>query len=213
MVTITENWLTPSGDLGFNGRANAQKILIWSGDMPGHVSGDESGETPAGYYPTLDATIAALTDQWIMVFALNSAGENAGLDVLYRGHHQASEITAATGGMLFNSIGSGGSWIEDPIVEAITCISLDKDDDLDDENPSDCREPGQELTYTLYYANDDDETLQNAFIIDWLPRMCVIQRATGRSAMTRTRAAHRIVSARPGVRWSHPQLCVGAWID
>ena len=168
MVTITENWLTPSGDLGFNGRANAQKILIWSGDMPGHVSGDESGETPAGYYPTLDATIAALTDQWIMVFALNSAGENAGLDVLYRGHHQASEITAATGGMLFNSIGSGGSWIEDPIVEAITCVSLDKDDDLDDENPSDCREPGQELTYTLYYANDHDETLENAFIIDWL---------------------------------------------
>ncbi|HRT51254.1 MAG TPA: VWA domain-containing protein [Anaerohalosphaeraceae bacterium] len=169
MVTITENWLTPSGDLGFNGRANAQKILIWSGDMPGHVAGDESGGSPPeGYYPTLDATIAALTDQWITVFALNLTTVNAGLDKLHSGHHQASEITAATGGILFNNVGSGGSWIEDPIVEAITCVSLDKDDDLDDENPSDCRQPGQELTYTLYYANDDDETLQNAFIIDWL---------------------------------------------
>jgi uncharacterized repeat protein (TIGR01451 family) len=172
MVTITENWLTPSGDLGFNGRANAQKILIWSGDAPGHIAGDEpgpSGSPPAGYYPSLDETIEALTAQWITVFALNAAGEHAGLDALYRGHHQASEITAATGGILFNSVGSGGSWIEDPIVEAITCLSLDKDDDLDDEDPSACGQPGQELTYTLYYANDHDETLENAFIIDWLP--------------------------------------------
>ena len=67
-------------------------------------------------------------------------------------------------------MGSGGSEIDDRIVEAITCVSLDKDDDLDDEDPSDCREPGQQLTYTIYYTNDHDETLENAFIIDWLPQ-------------------------------------------
>ena len=97
MVTITENWLTTTGDLGFGGRfVNAQKILIWSGDVPGHVETD----SPPDYYPSLDETIDALTAQWIMVFALNSAGENAGLDALYSGHHQASEITVATGGIL-----------------------------------------------------------------------------------------------------------------
>ncbi len=124
MVAITENWVTTAGDLGFNGRAEAQKIIIWSGDAHGH----DADDPPAGYYPTLDATIGALTAQGIMVFALNSSGQYSGLDEIYHGRYQASEITAATGGMLFNNVGSGGSGIEEPIVGAITCVPFDKDD-------------------------------------------------------------------------------------
>jgi len=162
MVTITDNWLTTAGDLGFNGRAEAQKIIIWSGDAHGH----DADDPPAGYYPTLDATIGALTAQGIMVFALNSSGEHSGLDEIYHGRYQASEITAATGGMLFNNVGSGGPEIEEPIVGAITCIPFDKDDGIDE---WDSRSPGQEITYTISWNNDSEATLEDTTIVDYLP--------------------------------------------
>ena len=162
MVTITDNWLTTAGDLGFNGRAEAQKIIIWSGDAHGH----DADDPPAGYYPTLDATIGALTAQGIMVFALNSSGEHSGLDEIYHGRYQASEITAATGGMLFNNVGSGGSGIEEPIVGAITCVPFDKDDGIEE---WDCRSPGEEITYTISWYNDSEATLEDTIIVDELP--------------------------------------------
>lgn len=159
MVTISNNWLTDTSDpnVGFGGRADAQKILIWAGDVPGHIAGDEPNSSgtplppPAGYYPTLDATITELNAQGILVFALNTYGCTDpcewwwGIDEPYGGvttphtplRQQADEITSATGGTLFCSVGTGGSSIEDAIVAAITggvetlsniTLSLDGDD-------------------------------------------------------------------------------------
>jgi hypothetical protein len=133
MVSVANNWLTPSGDLGFGGRVGTQRILIWAGDIYGHIAGDESGGSPpAGYYPTLDAVIDTLTAQGIIVFALNPSNCNSGLNTPYAGlnnhtppaRQQASEITAATGGQLFCNVGSGGADIEIGIIRGITCISL-----------------------------------------------------------------------------------------
>jgi len=165
MVSITNNWLTPNGDLGFNGRTGAQKIIIWAGDAPGHIA----GESPAGYYPALDEVKNLLTAHGIIVFALNPEACDSGLNELYAEHQQASEITAATGGILFCNVGSGSSTIKEAIIGAILCFSFTKDDDLNDENPADCRSPNQELTYTLCVANSSSQTIQNPYIIDWLP--------------------------------------------
>jgi uncharacterized repeat protein (TIGR01451 family) len=180
IVSIATNWLTTSGDLGFNGRSGAQKIIVWGGDIYGHIAGDEPGSDgppPAGYYPTLDTVIDALTAQGIIVFALNPSSYNSGLNEAYDGHYhqisparqQASEIADATGGELFNNIGSGSSEIEDAIVDAITCFSFIKDDDLNDANDLDCRSPEQEIEYSICLTNDSDQTLYNVSIIDWLP--------------------------------------------
>jgi len=177
MVSIADNWLTSSGDLGFNGRANAQKIIIWSGDAPGHIAGDEpgsGGSPPPGYYPSLDATIDALAAKGILVFALNSANCNAGLNAPYAGinnhtppaRQQASEIAAATGGKLFCNVGPGGPDIEFYIIGAITCFSFSKDDGSD---PGDCVVPYQELPYKICWSNDSSRALYDAYIIDLLP--------------------------------------------
>jgi uncharacterized repeat protein (TIGR01451 family) len=180
MASIVNNWLTSSGDLGFSGRPGAQRILIWAGDIHGHIAGDEpeaDGPPPAGYYPTLDAVINALTTEGIIVFALNPSDNNSGLNTPYAGKNnhtpparqQASEITTATGGLLFNNAGSGSSAIEDAIVDAIICFEFIKDDDLDDEDPDDCRENGQEIEYTISWTNTSGQALTDAWILDKLP--------------------------------------------
>ncbi len=171
MVSIADNWLTSSGDLGFNGRPGAQRILIWAGDQPGHIAGDEpgsSGPPPAGYYPSLDDTIDALTSQWITVFALNSAGCNTGLNAAYGSppRQQASEITEATGGKLYCNVGSVGQDIEIDIIDELACFAFTKDDGIE---PNDCVVPEQEITYTICWTNDSSRTVYDAFIIDWLP--------------------------------------------
>ena len=177
MVSIANNWLTSSGDLGFNGRPGAQRILIWAGDAPGHIATDEtdsSGSPPSGYYPSLDDTIDALTSQWITVYALNSANCNAGLNTPYDGinnqvppeRQQASEITAATGGKLYCNVGSSSPDIEIDIIDALTCFSLSKDDGID---PNDCVAPDQSFTYEVCWSNDSSRTVYGAYILDWLP--------------------------------------------
>jgi len=96
-ISIVDNWLTSSGDLGFGGRSEAKKMIIWAGDQPGHDKADDI------YYPALNTVINSLTAQGIVVFALNPSGYHSGLDALYNGHYQASEITTSTGGTLFNN--------------------------------------------------------------------------------------------------------------
>ncbi len=133
MVNIANNWLTSSGDLGFDGRDDAQKIIIWAGDWPGHVTGDESGASgtpPFGYYPSLSATIAALNAQGILVFGLNTSDVSSGINMPYPDpwwgstssepvQQQQDVITKATGGSSFYEVGSGGPSIEEAIVTSI----------------------------------------------------------------------------------------------
>ena len=125
MVNLANNWTTASGDLGFDGRADAQKILIWAGDWYGHVAGDEpgsSGPPPAGYYPTLQGAVDALNAQGIKTFGLNTddAASWWALNGDYGGHPQEDWITSSTGGQSFYNVGTGGSTIEDAIVASIT---------------------------------------------------------------------------------------------
>ncbi len=134
MVNISSNWTTPAGPLGFNGRTGANKIIIWAGDAHGHILGDEpgsSGNPPLGYYQTLNATINALTAQGIIVFGLNATDCSSGINLPYGGlfnqtpqHQQADDITSATGGTLFCSVGSGGPSIEDAIVDAVVSANV-----------------------------------------------------------------------------------------
>jgi len=143
MTNIATNWLTSSGSLGFAGRADAQKILVWAGDWPGHVAGDESyssGNPPAGYYPTLANTISSLNAQGIKVFGLNTTSDNSGLDALYPDNswyggyipvdgrpqdHQQDAITGATGGVSFFDVGYGGSSITDAIIDSISTYGVE----------------------------------------------------------------------------------------
>jgi hypothetical protein len=183
ILNISENWLTTIGDLGFKGRADAKKFLIWAGDAPGHIAGDEpgsSGPPPSGYYPTLDAVVNALAAQGIVVFALNAYDCNDGLNIPYGGIynqtnlcHQADEITSATSGILFCNAGSGGPSIENAIVAAMTCghgyLTLTK---LDDVNDGDCVIPGREITYTIDYNYPYEPNLpdiNDVNIVDYLP--------------------------------------------
>jgi len=121
MLNLANNWTSSGGGpLDFGGRAGAQKILIWAGDYPGHVAGDESwatGSPPPGYYPSLASTIAALNSQGILVFGLNTKSAGTGIDG--RGN-QATQITGATGGTLWNNVGTGSTAIQNTIVAAIT---------------------------------------------------------------------------------------------
>ncbi len=170
MVSIAENWLTTYGALGFSGRADALKIIIWAGDAPGHVLGDP----PLGYHPSLDTVIEELTARGIMVFALNTCGCNSGINLPYDEppRQQASEITLATNGTLYCNVGSGGLSIKDAIVDAITgfChLSLSKVDDI-----TGCIGPGDEINYTISYNYHGDPTcctedINDVNIIDELP--------------------------------------------
>ncbi len=131
MVNLANNWTSAgSGPLDFGGRSDAQKMLIWAGDWTGHIAGDEpgsSGTPPAGYYPTLAATVSALNAQGILTFGLNTKSSLSGINQPYGGlygqtalQQQEDIITSATGGTSFYSVGSGGPSIEAAIVAAIT---------------------------------------------------------------------------------------------
>ncbi len=119
LQTSANNWLTGSGDVGFAGRADAQKLIIWGGDAPGHYYGEAGADGPATWYPSLADTISALNTTGIKTFALNVYGADNGIDDSGYGN-QATAITTATGGTLFNDVGTGGSSVEDAIVAAIT---------------------------------------------------------------------------------------------
>ncbi|MBN2139111.1 MAG: hypothetical protein JW720_14985 [Sedimentisphaerales bacterium] len=128
-LTQVANYWTDSTTAGldFGGTSAAQKIIIWAGDAVGHAgpsdyeSYDMAGST--GWYPSLANTISALNSRGILTFALNTTTAGYGIDGVRsvdESRNQASAITAAGGGTLFNSVGSGSTSIEDTIVAAIT---------------------------------------------------------------------------------------------
>ena len=121
MVNLANNWMTPSGDLGFGGRADAQKIVIWAGDIQGHYLGEEAEnrDGPPGYYPSLAGTLEALNAKGILTFGLNLADGEAGIDADYGGDNQATYLTAGTGGTLLNNLAFSPATIEAAIVDAV----------------------------------------------------------------------------------------------
>lgn len=99
--------LSQSASAAVGWRAGSEKIVVWFGDAPGHDSASEPGYPG----PTEAATIAALQSQGIQVLALNVG--YGGLD----NSGQATRITAATGGTLYNGINT--TTIADAIIDAI----------------------------------------------------------------------------------------------
>ena len=160
---LSNNWTSTSGELSFCGRAEARKILVLAGDFPGNDESDDS------FHPTLEETIKALQAENITVFALNPLDYFHGLNMLHNGHRQAREITDATGGALFCNALSNLSFIKESITNAVVCVSLSKDDDLDDSNALDCRSYQDSLTYSIYWENTGDGTLEDAYVVDFLP--------------------------------------------
>ena len=118
MVSLAGNWLTPSGDLGFNGRSDAQKIIIWAGDAEGHYFG-EGGDGPPDYYPSLAETLSALNAKGIVTFGLNLRSAAAGIDLDYGGDNQATFLTSGTGGGLENDLGITAAEVQAAVVDAV----------------------------------------------------------------------------------------------
>ena len=98
-------------------RAGAARIVVWFGDAPGH----DPNTTPGYPGPTLAQTIASLTAADISVIGVN-APSGPGIDTGFGSTPagQATAITNATGGSLFN-LGATGS-IVDEIDDAITAV-------------------------------------------------------------------------------------------
>lgn len=119
LVNSAGNWLNPSGDLGFNGRSDAQKIIIWAGDAEGHYFG-VGGDGPPEYYPSLAETLEALNARGIVTFGLNvMKAAGAGIDTNAGGANQATYLATGTGGNLVNDLGVSSGEIEAAIVDAV----------------------------------------------------------------------------------------------
>jgi hypothetical protein len=121
----------------YGGRDEAQKIVVWGGDVEGWEDGAKGFP-----YPTLGNTVDALVDRGAQVFAINPFGAGFGIDAegTPSGENQASAITGATGGTLFNNVTFGdedaiADLIEDAIttgVETVGSISLTVEGDVGD---------------------------------------------------------------------------------
>lgn len=125
-------------------RDGAAHILVWMGDAPGH--------DPSGGVTEAVAT-GALESENIKVLAVNLGGLND--------YGQASRITAATGGHLYNGISSSSivSTIESAITTAFSTysnVSLDLS-----EVPSDVT-----ATSTAGYSGSFDRSVDRTFAFD-----------------------------------------------
>ena len=119
LVNSAGNWLNPSGDLCFNGRTDAQKIIIWAGDAEGHYFG-VGGDGPPEYYPSLAETLEALNAHGIVTFGLNvMKAAGAGIDTNAGGANQATYLATGTGGNLANNLGVSSGEIQAAIVDAV----------------------------------------------------------------------------------------------
>lgn len=101
-------------------RAEAQRLVVWFGDEPGHT------ETT-----TLDESIAALLAEDVTVIAFNNGSAGFGIDNSESGgdpRNQASTIVAATGGSLTNNFTAPGvdfvTTVSDAIDDATSTLDL-----------------------------------------------------------------------------------------
>ena len=98
-----------STDVGFSTalstgwRPGAVKVIVWFGDIVSHTTTVDVQEA-----------ITALTDNNVIVAAINTRGANTGID----GGSQASQIVAATGGSLTNNV-VGSQTTIDAILNAV----------------------------------------------------------------------------------------------
>jgi hypothetical protein len=105
-------WETIGGSPTSSGR---NRIIIWAGDVPGHVAPDVGFESI-----TLAGTISDLISAEIKVFALSSGASGGGLD----GNSQASDICTQTNGKLFNNVSfSSFNQIKDVLCQIFQKIS------------------------------------------------------------------------------------------
>lgn len=72
-------------------REGAARVIVWFGDVVSHTTTVDQAEA-----------IAALTANGVTVVAMNSGGDNSGID----GSNQADSIVAATGGVIVNNFAS-----------------------------------------------------------------------------------------------------------
>jgi len=104
LKNVADEWTTT---LGGQAASSAQRMVLWAGDVPGWENNSK------GYsYPELTATVTALVAEDIKVFGINSKQAGRGIDASGRvkgtgsvvdGRNQASTITSATGGHVYNN--------------------------------------------------------------------------------------------------------------
>jgi len=89
--TTDEGYSTAAATGGTGWRTGAVRVIVWFGDIVSHTTTVDQAEV-----------IDALTANNVIVIGMNSGGANGGID----GSGQASAITSATGGTLFNNFTS-----------------------------------------------------------------------------------------------------------
>ena len=123
LPAIANNWLTTSGALALKGRSDAQKLIIWAGDQPGHYYGETGADGPPTFYPSLSATLSALNSAGVKVIGLDTAAQHLGIDESYPAstppQYQEEYITNGTGGTALYSVGSGGTPVNNAVINSI----------------------------------------------------------------------------------------------
>jgi len=118
-VSLAKYWMNPSGDIGLNGRPDAQKILIWAGDAEGHFAGEVTPDGPEDFYPSLAEALDALNSQGILAFGLNLKSAQEGIDAYGGGANQATYLTDGTGGDLVNDLVLTSAGLRDAVANAV----------------------------------------------------------------------------------------------
>lgn len=94
-------------------RSGAARVVVWFGDIVSHQETVDLAEV-----------IDALTDNNVIVVAMNNSGNNTGID----GSNQADDIVAATGGVqIFNFASVPAGDVADAIVDAIGTVTEELD--------------------------------------------------------------------------------------
>lgn len=115
LSSIATNWVAEGG------RASAKKLSIYVGDVQGH------NNNTSAFYPSLNATAAALNAAGVRQFGINPGAAGTGIDATQPGDpgRQASTLASATGGQVFFNVGFGNAAaISAALINAITTGSI-----------------------------------------------------------------------------------------